>query len=102
MKEEQIPLLSGDLLNEDLELTFTELSQTCRIPPEQLIELVEEGIIEPLGRITAQWRFQATSVRRVRSALQMRRDLGVNWPGAALALDLLEEIERLRQTGSSR
>jgi chaperone modulatory protein CbpM len=96
MKDEMLPLLSGDLLDEELELTLAELCRACRLPAEQLIELVDEGIIEPLGRTAAQWRFQGTSVRRVRCAIQLRHDLGVNWPGAALALDLLDEIESLR------
>jgi chaperone modulatory protein CbpM len=96
MKDELLPLLSGELLDEELELTLAELCRACRLPAEQLMELVEEGIVEPLGRNASHWRFQGTSVRRVRCAVQLRRDLGVNWPGAALALDLLEEIEALR------
>jgi len=35
-------------------------------------------------------------VRRVRCALRLESDLGVNLAGAALALDLLEELNRLR------
>lgn len=96
MKNEMQPLLSGDVLDEEAELTLAELCRACRLPAEQLIELVEEGIVEPLGRNTSHWRFQGTSVRRVRCAVQLRRDLGVNWPGAALALELLEEIDSLR------
>ena len=96
MKDELLPLLSGELLDEELELTLAELCRACRLPAEQIMELVEEGVVEPLGRNTSHWRFQGTSVRRVRCALQLRRDLGVNWPGAALALDLLDEIDDLR------
>jgi chaperone modulatory protein CbpM len=36
------------------------------------------------------------SVRRVRCALELKRDLGVNWAGAALALELLDELNSLR------
>lgn len=36
------------------------------------------------------------SVRRVRCAQRLEQDLGVNIAGAALALELLEELERLR------
>jgi chaperone modulatory protein CbpM len=32
----------------------------------------------------------------VRCALRLERDLGVNLAGAALALDLLDELNRLR------
>lgn len=89
-------LLSGDVLDEDVELTLGELCRTCQLPVERVYELVEEGIIEPLGREPAGWRFRWTSVRRARCALRLEHDLGVNLAGAALALDLLEELNRLR------
>lgn len=89
-------LLSGDVLGKDVELTLVELCRSCQLPAERVYELVDEGIIEPLGREPAGWRFRWTSVRRVRCALRLERDLGVNLAGAALALDLLEELNRLR------
>ena len=42
------------------------------------------------------WRFHAVSLRRVRITRNLQEELGVNMPGAALALDLLDELERLR------
>ena len=96
MKNELLPLLSGDVLEEEVELTLADLCRACRLPAEQVFELVEEGIVEPLGRDVSQWRFQGVSVRRVCCAVQLRRDLGVNWAGAALALELLDELHMLR------
>jgi chaperone modulatory protein CbpM len=89
-------LLTGELLDEDMELTLAEFCQTCRLPAERVYELVEEGIIDPLGRDPSRWRFRWISVRRVQCALRLEHDLGVNLAGAALALDLLEELEALR------
>ena len=63
---------------------------------ERVVTLVEEGIVEPRGRDPARWRFQGVSVRRVRCAVRLERDLGVNVAGAALALDLLDELQLLR------
>ena len=48
------------------------------------------------GRDPARWRFHGVSIRRVRRAQRLERDLGVNTPGIALALELLEELEQLR------
>lgn len=96
MTNELMNHLSGDILEEDIELTLGELCRTCRLTAEQVMELVEHGVIEPCGRRPAQWRFRGVSVRRVRRAQRLERDLGVNPAGAALALDLLDEIERLR------
>jgi chaperone modulatory protein CbpM len=96
MKDALLPLLSGDVLEEDIELSLADLCRACRLSAEQVFELVEEGIVEPLGGSASHWRFQGTSVYRVRRAVQLRRDLGVNWAGAALALDLLDELRVLR------
>ncbi len=96
MIDELLPLLSGEVLEEDVELTLADLCQACRLPAEEVFELVEEGIVEPVGRDTPHWRFHGRSVSRVRCAVQLRTDLGVNWAGAALALDLLDELHVLR------
>lgn len=88
--------LSGVVLEEEIELSLTDLCQACELTSERVFELVEEGVIEPLGGDPAQWRFRGVSVRRVRRAQRLERDLGVNVAGAALAIDLLEELERLR------
>ena len=96
MTDELLKLLSGDILEQDVELSLAELCQASHMSAEQVIELVEYGVIEPVGRQPGQWRFHGISVRRIRCAQRLERDLGVNVAGAALALDLLEELERLR------
>lgn len=89
--------LSGDLIEEHWELTLMDLSRFSGLPAEELTVLVEEGIIEPLSTGTPHWRFRGTCLRRVRCAVRLNRDLGVNWAGTALALELLEELDQLRQ-----
>lgn len=96
MKDELLSLLTGELLEEHVELTLADLCRACELPTERVIELVEEGVIEPLGRDPGEWRFRGVSIRRVRCVQRLERDLGVNVAGAALALDLLEELGRLR------
>ncbi|MDX1572023.1 MAG: chaperone modulator CbpM [Xanthomonadales bacterium] len=88
--------LSGELLDEGGELTLGELCRICSVSEDRIMELVEEGIVEPGGRDPSRWRFRSVSVRRVRCAVRLERDLGINAPGAALALDLLDELEVLR------
>ncbi|MDJ0778963.1 MAG: chaperone modulator CbpM [Gammaproteobacteria bacterium] len=88
--------LRGELLDDGIELSLAELCRACQLPAERIFELVEEGIVEPRGRTPARWRFHALHLRRVRRAQRLQRDLGVNTPGIALALELLEEVESLR------
>lgn len=89
--------LSGDIFEEEVELTLSDLCRTCQLPAERVLELVDQGVIEPVGRDPAQWSFQAISVRRVRRVQRLKQDLGVNVAGAALVVELLEEIEQLRE-----
>jgi chaperone modulatory protein CbpM len=96
MAKHAISLLTGDVLEEDVELTLAQLCRECRLPAERVYELVDEGIVEPLGREPSRWRFRGVAVYRARCALRLERDLGVNTAGAALVLELLDEIERLR------
>lgn len=95
-KGDLLRLFSGEIFEDDIELSLADLCRACRLPAERVFELVEEGIVEPHGRDPVHWRFQGVSVRRVRCAQRLQRDLGVNIAGAALALDLLEELDRLR------
>lgn len=103
MTKDMLLLLTGEVLEEDVELTLAELCRTCRVPAERVFDLVDEGVIEPVGRDPARWRFHGVSVRRVHCVLRLERDLGVNVAGAALALELLDELEtaraRLRRLG---
>lgn len=95
--EELLSLLSGEIFEEESELSLAELCRACQLPAERVFELVDQGLVEPIGRDPTRWRFQGISVRRVRCAQRLERDLGVNVAGAALAIDLLEELERLRE-----
>ena len=95
-KGDLLKLLSGEIFEEEIELSLADLCRACQLPAERVFELVEQGVIEPIGRDPARWRFQGISVRRVRCAQRLEQDLGVNAAGAALAIDLLEELERLR------
>ena len=52
-KKELADFLSGDIFEEDIELSFADLCRLCRLPAERVLELVEEGIAEPVGRDAA-------------------------------------------------
>jgi chaperone modulatory protein CbpM len=95
-RDELFEILTGEIVDEEVELSFAELCRSCELPATRVVELVEHGIIEPLGAEPGIWRFRAISIRRVRSVQRLERDLGVNTAGAALALDLLSELAELR------
>jgi len=87
--------LNGILIDEQTELSLNDLCKACSSSAEWIIELVEEGALEPIGYIQTQWRFSGNSLQRARTAMRLQRDLGINLSGIALALDLLDKIETL-------
>ena len=90
-------ILTGIIVDEHAELTLVELSLACGRPAEWILELVDEGILEPVGQDQPHWRFHGVSLRRARIVNRLQSDLGVNLAGAALALDLIEEVAELRR-----
>lgn len=94
--ENQYPELIGIVLDAESELTLGEICRACSVHAECIVELVAEGVLTPAGQQPVDWRFSGTQLRRVRIALRLQDDLGVNLPGAALALQLLDEIHELR------
>ncbi|MGD8689460.1 MAG: chaperone modulator CbpM [Gammaproteobacteria bacterium] len=96
MMAERDETLSGEVLGEADVLTLAQVCRLCSVSADRVLELVAEGVIEPRGENAGQWRFQVASVRRVRRMLRLQRDLGLNIAGAALAVELLEELEVLR------
>jgi chaperone modulatory protein CbpM len=103
-KQPDIPKLSGIVLDEEHLLTLTEISQACAVQTGYIIELVDEGLLIPESgpEIRPQgephfWRFTGEQMRRARVASRLQGDLGINLAGVALALQLLDEIEELRE-----
>lgn len=79
------------------ELTLFEVSRCCAVQTGFVIEMVEEGALAPLaGSSPESWRFSTVQSHQVMVAARLQRDLGVNLAGAALALQLLDEVETLR------
>lgn len=89
-------ILTGVVIDERYELTVTELCRACGGTTEWVVELVEEGLLEPKELQADEWRFPGASLPRARAAMRLQRDLGVNLAGAALAIEMADEIERLR------
>ena len=82
-------------------VTFS-LTEVCsRIGVDRVFveALVAEGIIEPQETSTPleAWRFSEAAVIRLSKARRMHHDLGLNAAGIALALELLDELSRVRR-----
>jgi len=96
MEKELTQIFEGLIVEEDCSLTLRQVCRICTVNSEHILELVDEGILEPTGTTIEQYRFRVDSLQRVRMSCRLQQDLGINLAGVALALDLLEEIEQLR------
>jgi chaperone modulatory protein CbpM len=97
-EESRNVVLQSEIIETRLEMSLSDLCEVCRVTSEHVEQLVNEGLVEPLGgREPAEWRFSGRSVRRVVVAERLSRDLRLNAAGAALVLELLDEVKQLRQ-----
>ena len=96
-RENRNTILQCEIIETRRELSLSDLCRVCTVTSERVVQLVDEGLVEPLGRDPAEWRFSGRSVRRVLVAERLSRDLRLNAAGAALVLDLLDEVQQLRQ-----
>ena len=98
----EIIISSVTVLDENIRFTLLELCMIGKTSAESIIELVEEGVLEPEGTEVSDWRFGADALKRLQAVQRLQRDLRINLPGAALVLELLEEIEMLRERYGSK
>ena len=68
----------------------------CAVDERHIVELVEEGVLSVV-EVSREWHFTGDALRRARLAVRLERDLELNLPGVALALELIEELEQLRR-----
>ena len=88
MAKKTLNVLTGEIIEA---MNLRELCCSCGVQSAWIVKLVDEGILEPEGADPSTWRFSAISITRTRIAWRLHSDLGVNRPGIALALDLLEQ-----------
>lgn len=96
MRHAIVAVATGSLVGEDRGISLARLCRACGLSVEAVCAMVEEGILEPVGSRPGRWRFPADSIRRARAAVRLQRDLALNLAGVALAVDLLDRVERLR------
>jgi chaperone modulatory protein CbpM len=78
-------------------LTLGEVTQSARLSTETVITIVECGIVQPRGDQPQQWLFEPQMLGTVQRACRLQRDLELDWPAVALALELIEDLQRLRE-----
>ncbi len=81
----------------DEPLTLEMAAEAVGARPTQLARLIRLGILDAISGEADQILLSTSSVMRLRRLHRLRRDLGVNFAGGAIILDLVERIERLNR-----
>lgn len=81
----------------DEPLTFDAVAQTVGTRRSLVVRLAQQGLIETVGDETDEPRLPRRVVIKLRRMQRLRRDLGVNFAGAAVILDLVGRIEQLNR-----
>jgi chaperone modulatory protein CbpM len=77
-------------------LSLQEVTCSFGVSSETILEIIEEGIVSAKVNEQNELLFDTEALRCIRTTLRLHRDLGVNMAGAGLAIQLLDEIHRLR------
>jgi chaperone modulatory protein CbpM len=78
-------------------LSFDELTVTCAVSFEWVIEHVQAGVLlEAPDPDVSIWKFSGRDLRRARRIRDLERTFDAGPELAGLVVDLLEETERLR------
>jgi chaperone modulatory protein CbpM len=96
MTEQGSAGIASEVAEQGMLCTFEEVCISCSVNPDWVAGLVEQGAIDAVGPTRAEWRFTMVSLLRVAKAKRLERDLGLNLPGIALALDLLDRLEAMQ------
>ena len=81
----------------DEPLTFDVVAETVGAKRSVVVRLAQQGLIETVDAGTDEPLVPRRMVVQLRRMQRLRRDLGVNFTGAAIILDLVGRIEHLNR-----
>ncbi|MGM9488172.1 chaperone modulator CbpM [Ideonella sp. YS5] len=96
MAHAQLLAIDAVIVEEEVRFTLADLGHACRADRAWLIQLVDEGVLQPTGSGPDDWQFSGPSLQRARVASRLSRDLELSAHATAVVLDLLDEITTLR------
>ena len=76
-------------------VSLNELARLCRCHPNLVERFSRFGLIDPVSDASGTLLFPRSSVPRLRRALRLRQDLGLNVCSLSLVSDLIDRIEEL-------
>ena len=75
-------------------LPVSEVARLADIHPDFVVRLMDLGLVDPAETMPEPF-FTVAAVLRVRRIVRIHKDLGVNWAGMGVVMDLLARIDDL-------
>jgi len=85
----------GEVLGESA-FTAEDLARACGVGAGWVRERVEAGVLQ-VNTATGEWRFDSTTLVRARRLQRLEAGFDADPQLAALTVDLIEEVQRLRE-----
>lgn len=79
-----------------MNMRLVDACHALELASAQVLEIVEHGIIIPVGETPDEWLFDLQMISTARRAMRLQRDLQLEWSAVALVLELIEDRDRLR------
>lgn len=89
-------VVTGVLIDENAKISFLEVCEQFDLSKDMIQEMIEHGFFEehPLQKNDAL--IDQRTLDRIHSAQRLGQDLGINIPGIVLVLELLDELEQMK------
>ncbi len=79
-------------------LSIRELAHSCDVRPDLVTRLVTLGLLDPAGRdVNDEPWFEAGAVPLLLKILRLRYDLGINYAGIGVVLELMDRMDRMEE-----
>ena len=76
---------------------LADLAQVSGLSPDDLVELVEYGALQPLTAEPSEQTFSAACVSALRTAVRLRQDFDLDLFAVAVVLDYVRKVEVLER-----
>lgn len=88
-------IVAGMLMDKNTKISYVEICQKCNISEDILHELLEHGLVNTITVHKNNY-LDASNLARIQTASRLHQDLKVNIPGVVLVLELLDELNHIR------
>ncbi|MCY4044137.1 MAG: chaperone modulatory protein CbpM [Cellvibrionales bacterium] len=82
-------------------ITLTEVCQITINQEEDILLIVEEGIVSPKTQQTGQPAFQEQDLMVIKKACRLHKELNLDWHAVALMMDLLDARDALERENAA-